>query len=66
MVPEFVDEERFSSLGACFRPKGSKLSLKLCDLNDLALSVLCRVLYGNKITELPKGLFDGLVSLQLL
>ena len=24
------------------------------------------VLYGNKITEIPKGLFDGLVSLQLL
>uniref|UniRef100_A0A8C7ZC76 Slit homolog 3 (Drosophila) n=1 Tax=Oryzias sinensis TaxID=183150 RepID=A0A8C7ZC76_9TELE len=31
-----------------------------------AVSVFCRVLYGNKITELPKGLFDGLVSLQLL
>uniref|UniRef100_A0AAR2IM47 Slit homolog 3 (Drosophila) n=1 Tax=Pygocentrus nattereri TaxID=42514 RepID=A0AAR2IM47_PYGNA len=26
----------------------------------------CRVLYGNKIAEIPKGLFDGLVSLQLL
>uniref|UniRef100_A0A672MTW7 Slit homolog 3 protein-like n=1 Tax=Sinocyclocheilus grahami TaxID=75366 RepID=A0A672MTW7_SINGR len=25
-----------------------------------------RVLYGNKIAEIPKGLFDGLVSLQLL
>lgn len=25
-----------------------------------------RVLYGNKITELPKGLFEGLFSLQLL
>lgn len=25
-----------------------------------------RVLYGNKITEIAKGLFDGLVSLQLL
>lgn len=24
------------------------------------------MLYGNKITEIPKGLFDGLVSLQLL
>uniref|UniRef100_A0A7N6FDY6 Slit homolog 3 (Drosophila) n=1 Tax=Anabas testudineus TaxID=64144 RepID=A0A7N6FDY6_ANATE len=32
----------------------------------LFLTVLCSVLYGNKITELPKGLFDGLVSLQLL
>lgn len=31
----------------------------------LFLSV-CRVLYGNKIAEIPKGLFDGLVSLQLL
>uniref|UniRef100_A0A6Q2Z490 Slit homolog 3 (Drosophila) n=1 Tax=Esox lucius TaxID=8010 RepID=A0A6Q2Z490_ESOLU len=27
---------------------------------------LNRVLYGNKIAEIPKGLFDGLVSLQLL
>uniref|UniRef100_A0A670ZAV2 Slit guidance ligand 2 n=1 Tax=Pseudonaja textilis TaxID=8673 RepID=A0A670ZAV2_PSETE len=26
----------------------------------------CRVLYGNKITELPKGLFEGLFALQLL
>lgn len=25
-----------------------------------------RVLYGNKITEIPQGLFDDLVSLQLL
>uniref|UniRef100_A0A4W5N3L5 Variable lymphocyte receptor B cassette n=1 Tax=Hucho hucho TaxID=62062 RepID=A0A4W5N3L5_9TELE len=24
------------------------------------------VLYGNKITELPKGVFDGLHALQLL
>uniref|UniRef100_A0A4W6F8V2 Slit homolog 3 (Drosophila) n=1 Tax=Lates calcarifer TaxID=8187 RepID=A0A4W6F8V2_LATCA len=39
---------------------------KHCNLNDVVLTVLCRVLYGNKITELPKGLFDGLVSLQLL
>uniref|UniRef100_A0A8C3DXD9 Slit homolog 2 protein n=1 Tax=Corvus moneduloides TaxID=1196302 RepID=A0A8C3DXD9_CORMO len=29
-------------------------------------SIHCRVLYGNKITELPKGLFEGLFSLQLL
>uniref|UniRef100_A0A665WD44 Slit homolog 3 (Drosophila) n=1 Tax=Echeneis naucrates TaxID=173247 RepID=A0A665WD44_ECHNA len=36
------------------------------DPNDIVLTLLCRVLYGNKITELPKGLFDGLVSLQLL
>jgi len=26
----------------------------------------CRVLYGNKITELPAGLFQGLTNLQLL
>lgn len=30
------------------------------------VSVLCRVLYGNKITEISKGLFEGLFSLQLL
>uniref|UniRef100_A0A7N8X7A4 Slit homolog 3 (Drosophila) n=1 Tax=Mastacembelus armatus TaxID=205130 RepID=A0A7N8X7A4_9TELE len=41
-------------------------SCKQCNLNDVVLTILCRVLYGNKITELPKGLFDGLVSLQLL
>uniref|UniRef100_A0A8C5NC76 Slit homolog 3 protein-like n=1 Tax=Gouania willdenowi TaxID=441366 RepID=A0A8C5NC76_GOUWI len=41
-------------------------SCKYCDPNDIAFTVLCRVLYGNKIAELPKGLFDGLVSLQLL
>uniref|UniRef100_A0A4W5NH50 Slit homolog 3 (Drosophila) n=1 Tax=Hucho hucho TaxID=62062 RepID=A0A4W5NH50_9TELE len=29
-------------------------------------SLTSLVLYGNKITEIPKGLFDGLVSLQLL
>lgn len=28
--------------------------------------VFCRVLYGNKITEISKGLFEGLFSLQLL
>uniref|UniRef100_A0A4W3H2K8 LRRCT domain-containing protein n=1 Tax=Callorhinchus milii TaxID=7868 RepID=A0A4W3H2K8_CALMI len=27
---------------------------------------LSRVLYGNKISELPKGVFDGLYALQLL
>lgn len=36
------------------------MSFKLCCF------VHFRVLYGNKITELPKGIFDGLVSLQLL
>lgn len=41
-------------------------SVKYFDPNWIVLSSLCRVLYGNKITELPKGLFDGLVSLQLL
>lgn len=30
------------------------------------LIVCYSVLYGNKITELPKGLFEGLFSLQLL
>uniref|UniRef100_A0A8C3I7I1 Slit guidance ligand 3 n=1 Tax=Chrysemys picta bellii TaxID=8478 RepID=A0A8C3I7I1_CHRPI len=35
-------------------------------LTILLFPVSFRVLYGNKITEIPKGLFDGLVSLQLL
>lgn len=25
-----------------------------------------RVLYGNKITDLPRGVFDGLIALELL
>uniref|UniRef100_A0A8C4EK45 Slit homolog 3 (Drosophila) n=1 Tax=Dicentrarchus labrax TaxID=13489 RepID=A0A8C4EK45_DICLA len=33
---------------------------------NLPEGIVEMVLYGNKITELPKGLFDGLVSLQLL
>uniref|UniRef100_A0AAQ4S4P0 Slit homolog 3 (Drosophila) n=1 Tax=Gasterosteus aculeatus aculeatus TaxID=481459 RepID=A0AAQ4S4P0_GASAC len=33
---------------------------------NLPEAIVEMVLYGNKITELPKGLFDGLVSLQLL
>uniref|UniRef100_A0A8D0AEW4 Slit homolog 3 (Drosophila) n=1 Tax=Sander lucioperca TaxID=283035 RepID=A0A8D0AEW4_SANLU len=45
-------------------PEG--IPCKHCNLNYVVLTLLCRVLYGNKITELPKGLFDGLVSLQLL
>lgn len=43
-----------------------KQPVKLCGPYYIVLSSLYRVLYGNKITELPKGLFDGLVSLQLL
>uniref|UniRef100_A0A674MXI3 Slit homolog 3 (Drosophila) n=1 Tax=Takifugu rubripes TaxID=31033 RepID=A0A674MXI3_TAKRU len=34
--------------------------------SNLPEGIVEMVLYGNKITELPKGLFDGLVSLQLL
>uniref|UniRef100_A0A4W6FA11 Slit homolog 3 (Drosophila) n=1 Tax=Lates calcarifer TaxID=8187 RepID=A0A4W6FA11_LATCA len=74
-----VDAEQCTSLVAAyikndvhkagFRPHSLNLQAKPCkhcNLNDVVLTVLCRVLYGNKITELPKGLFDGLVSLQLL
>uniref|UniRef100_A0A3B5LUE5 Slit homolog 1b (Drosophila) n=1 Tax=Xiphophorus couchianus TaxID=32473 RepID=A0A3B5LUE5_9TELE len=32
----------------------------------ILLFLFCSVLYGNKITELPSGVFDGLVSLELL
>ena len=32
----------------------------------MLLMALRRVLYGNKITEISKGLFEGLFSLQLL
>lgn len=35
-------------------------------LLQILLSLTYRVLYGNKITELPKGVFDGLYALQLL
>uniref|UniRef100_A0A672FXD3 Slit homolog 3 (Drosophila) n=1 Tax=Salarias fasciatus TaxID=181472 RepID=A0A672FXD3_SALFA len=37
-----------------------------CRQTELYILKRVEVLYGNKITELPKGLFDGLVSLQLL
>uniref|UniRef100_A0A8C8RK11 Slit guidance ligand 3 n=1 Tax=Pelusios castaneus TaxID=367368 RepID=A0A8C8RK11_9SAUR len=37
-----------------------------CYLPFFCFPISFRVLYGNKITEIPKGLFDGLVSLQLL
>ncbi|GAA6079494.1 slit homolog 1 protein-like, partial, partial [Tachysurus ichikawai] len=43
---------------------------QISDIADDAFSGLrsltSLVLYGNKIAEIPKGLFDGLVSLQLL
>uniref|UniRef100_A0A672MNX8 Slit homolog 3 protein-like n=1 Tax=Sinocyclocheilus grahami TaxID=75366 RepID=A0A672MNX8_SINGR len=47
-------------------------AFSICTWADSLLSIyiisVCvyRVLYGNKIAEIPKGLFDGLVSLQLL
>lgn len=50
----------------CVRHTVCKQPVKLCGPYYIVLSPLYRVLYGNKITELPKGLFDGLVSLQLL
>lgn len=34
--------------------------------HSIQFSSVCRVLYGNKITELPSGVFDGLASLELL
>lgn len=37
-----------------------------CFSMTAAPSLPSRVLYGNKITEIPKELFSGLVSLQLL
>uniref|UniRef100_A0AAR2J0E5 Slit homolog 1 protein n=1 Tax=Pygocentrus nattereri TaxID=42514 RepID=A0AAR2J0E5_PYGNA len=42
------------------------LALALCFIGVKAVSLIRRVLYGNKITELPKGVFDGLYALQLL
>lgn len=34
--------------------------------NPPSLLPLSRVLYGNKITDLPRGVFGGLYTLQLL
>ena len=49
--------------------RGDGLSLEWASVashhRDCCL-LFSRVLYGNKITEIAKGLFDGLVSLQLL
>uniref|UniRef100_A0A8C6TUL4 Slit homolog 3 (Drosophila) n=1 Tax=Neogobius melanostomus TaxID=47308 RepID=A0A8C6TUL4_9GOBI len=50
----------------CRRKGLTEIPANLPEVFLCSCSVLCRVLYGNKITELPKGLFDGLVSLQLL
>uniref|UniRef100_A0A669D712 Slit homolog 1b (Drosophila) n=1 Tax=Oreochromis niloticus TaxID=8128 RepID=A0A669D712_ORENI len=35
-------------------------------MTEILFLFVCRVLYGNKITELPSGVFDGLASLELL
>lgn len=40
-------------------PEGCPLTLPFCCLFP-------RVLYGNKITDLPRGVFGGLYTLQLL
>lgn len=64
-VPVFVDTADLTLLRGRVQPV-RKQPVKLCGLYYIVLSSLYRVLYGNKITELPKGLFDGLVSLQLL
>lgn len=40
-------------------PVGHPLTLPFC-------SLFSRVLYGNKITDLPRGVFGGLYTLQLL
>uniref|UniRef100_A0A8C0GUV2 Slit guidance ligand 3 n=1 Tax=Chelonoidis abingdonii TaxID=106734 RepID=A0A8C0GUV2_CHEAB len=53
----------FSQYKKLKRIEDSKLD---CYLLLFCFPVSFRVLYGNKITEIPKGLFDGLVSLQLL
>lgn len=42
------------------------LVMFFASIGDMLLMALCRVLYGNKITEISKGLFEGLFSLQLL
>lgn len=45
----------------------TKLALVVSLLSVTAVpSLFSRVLYGNKISEIPKELFSGLVSLQLL
>uniref|UniRef100_A0A8C3QT40 Slit homolog 2 protein n=1 Tax=Cyanoderma ruficeps TaxID=181631 RepID=A0A8C3QT40_9PASS len=42
------------------------IAYAFCNGNFVCFISCYRVLYGNKITELPKGLFEGLFSLQLL
>uniref|UniRef100_A0A665WD06 Slit homolog 3 (Drosophila) n=1 Tax=Echeneis naucrates TaxID=173247 RepID=A0A665WD06_ECHNA len=65
-LPEGIVEIRLEQNLIKSVPAGAFTPWKHFDPNDIVLTLLCRVLYGNKITELPKGLFDGLVSLQLL
>lgn len=65
LMPVFVDTADLTLLWGRVQPV-CKQPVKLCGLYYIVLSFPYRVLYGNKITELPKGLFDGLVSLQLL
>ena len=41
-------------------------TLNIAQLNSVCVYLLCRVLYGNQISELPPGVFVGLHMLQLL
>uniref|UniRef100_A0A3Q3IRI7 Slit homolog 2 (Drosophila) n=1 Tax=Monopterus albus TaxID=43700 RepID=A0A3Q3IRI7_MONAL len=71
-LPETITEIRLEQNAIKVIPAGAFSPYKkLCiicvgSLNNNMVFVLHRVLYGNKITEISKGLFEGLFSLQLL
>uniref|UniRef100_A0A669D907 Slit homolog 1b (Drosophila) n=1 Tax=Oreochromis niloticus TaxID=8128 RepID=A0A669D907_ORENI len=63
-LPEGMTEIRLEQNGIKSVPPGAFTSYK--KLRRILFLFVCRVLYGNKITELPSGVFDGLASLELL
>uniref|UniRef100_A0A668AHN3 Slit homolog 1b (Drosophila) n=1 Tax=Myripristis murdjan TaxID=586833 RepID=A0A668AHN3_9TELE len=76
-LPEAMTEIRLEQNGIKSVPPGAFTSYKklrgsgecasgVLPSVQLLCSPVCRVLYGNKITELPRGVFDGLASLELL
>uniref|UniRef100_A0A8K9XKJ6 Slit homolog 1b (Drosophila) n=1 Tax=Oncorhynchus mykiss TaxID=8022 RepID=A0A8K9XKJ6_ONCMY len=64
-LPEAMTEIRLEQNGIKSVPPGAFTSYKKLRRIPI-LYGLYRVLYGNKITDLPRGLFEGLGSLELL
>uniref|UniRef100_A0A8C3NJU6 Slit homolog 2 protein n=1 Tax=Geospiza parvula TaxID=87175 RepID=A0A8C3NJU6_GEOPR len=66
-LPETITEIRLEQNSIKVIPPGAFSPYKkLRRIKFVCFISWYRVLYGNKITELPKGLFEGLFSLQLL